>query len=88
MYPSSALCLAQEAFHRSRAANALLANVRVIAEKAATAWHAESLIAAKREQRQDQTRRIAAHLLEEKRQSRERDDRPLSGNSDCGFAKT
>jgi len=86
MYPSSALCLAQEAFQRSRATNAPLANIRMIAEKAATAWHEESLIAARREQRQDQTRRIATYLLEEKRQSRERKDRLISENPDRGFA--
>jgi hypothetical protein len=86
--PSSALCRAQEAYQRSRATGAVLANVRMIAEKAATAWNIEALVAEKREQRQDQTRRIGAHLLEEKQESREQHDRLFSENPDRGFAAT
>jgi sirohydrochlorin ferrochelatase len=68
------------------AAGTPLANVRMIAEKAATAWNNEALVAEKREQRQGRTRQIAAHLLEEKRETREQCDRLFSENPDGGFA--
>lgn len=88
MVPSSALCRAQEAYQRGRATGAVLANVRMIAEKAAIAWNIEALVAEKREQRQDRTRLSAAHLLEEKRQSRGQLDSLFSENPDRGFAAT
>jgi len=86
MYPSSSLCRAQEAHQRSRAAGTSLANVRTIAEKAATAWSNEALCAEKREQRQDRTSLIAARLSEEKRRLREQHDNSFSENPDRGFA--
>ncbi len=86
MVPSSALCRAQEPCQRSRATGTPLANVRTIAEKAAPAWNNEALVAEKREQRQDRTRQIAAHLLEKKRQSREQYDKLFRENPDRGFA--
>lgn len=47
MVPSSALCRAQEAYQRGRATGAVLANVRMIAEKAAIAWNIEALVPAR-----------------------------------------
>jgi len=53
MNHSSAFCAAQAALHRERAANAGLANVRSIAEKAANAWDGETSLAEARERRRD-----------------------------------
>jgi hypothetical protein len=53
MHPSSTLCRAQEAHYRSRADGAALANVRVVAEKAATAWAREAVVAERREARRE-----------------------------------
>lgn len=86
MQPSSAFCRAQEAHQRDRAAGSSLANVRAIAEKAATAWSKEAIAADRREQRQDRTSLIAARLLEESPQSREQHDKAFSENPDRGFA--
>ena len=88
MNPSSTFCRAQEMLQRGRAADALLANVRVIAEKAASAWAHEALCADKREQRQERTRLIAETLFEEKQQLNEQNDRLFSENPDRSFANT
>jgi len=53
MNHSSAFCAGQAALHRERAANAGLANVRSIAEKAANAWDGETSLAEARERRRD-----------------------------------
>ena len=86
MQPSADLCRIQEAFERRRAANAPLDNVRLIAEKAAAAWHAEALFAAGREQRQAQQRLVLADELDKKRPSPEQLDRAFSENPDRGYA--
>jgi hypothetical protein len=80
MNPSSALCRAQEVHHRSRAASALLANVRMIDEKAAIAWGVEALVAEKRERRQDQTSALAVRHREKKRLSLEQRGTSTSEN--------
>jgi len=56
---SSALCRAQEAAQRDRAATSPLVNVRIQAEKAAIAWGVEALAAEQREARHARTRVIA-----------------------------
>ncbi len=53
MFPSSTLCRAQEAIQRDRSANAELANVRILAGKAAAAWGKEAAFAEQRERRKN-----------------------------------
>lgn len=86
MQPSADLCRIQEAFERSRAANAPLGNVRTIAQKAAAAWSAEARLAEGREQRQAQLRVFRAGELERERLAGEHLDRGLSENPDRGRA--
>ena len=50
MYPSGALCRAQEFLKRERSTGAALANVRQVAHKAANASGTEALLAEQREQ--------------------------------------
>ena len=57
MYPSSELCLTQQAFQRDRASGTTLENVRVIATKAAAAWGKEAAAAEDREARGERIRR-------------------------------
>jgi len=86
MQPSADLCRIQEAFQRRRAESSPLGNVRSIAEKAATAWRMEALLAENREQRQANVRLFRANELEMKRLSLERLDCGLSENPDRGCA--
>ena len=51
MNPPSALCRAQEAFHRDRADRTELENVRRIATAAANAWGVQASAAERREAR-------------------------------------
>jgi hypothetical protein len=60
MYPSASLCREQESLQRDRAASASLQNVRIVAERAASAWCIEAVAAEKREARHERTRLIAA----------------------------
>jgi len=60
MYPSLTLCRSQEAFHRGRADEASLENVRIVAVTAANAWGEEALLAERREARRDSTARSAS----------------------------
>lgn len=60
MYPSASLCREQESLQRDRAASSSLQNVRIVAERAASAWCIEALAAEKREARHERTRSIAA----------------------------
>ena len=55
MYLPSSLCRAQEAYHRDRAAGALLDNVRQISTDAAAAWGLEARSAERREARHART---------------------------------
>lgn len=59
MEASSAHCRTQEARQRELAANAILDNVRAIANKAAEAWHREALSADRREARRENARLLA-----------------------------
>jgi hypothetical protein len=79
---SSAFCLAQEALHRDRAVVADLANVRMIATSAATAWAHEAVVALRREAklgREDQLPAAASP-------SEEEEDKSFSENPDRGLA--
>ncbi|GAA4822445.1 hypothetical protein GCM10023232_19900 [Sphingosinicella ginsenosidimutans] len=85
MFPSSALCRTQEAYHRDHAACASLANVRLINAKAASAWGEEALLAERREARHDQVRAVADLAAARRQRSREEQDRLTSENPDRGF---
>jgi hypothetical protein len=86
MQPSADLCRIQEAFQRRRAESAPLGNERSIAEKAAAAWRAESLLADDRERRQARVRLIRAEDLDRKRLLHEQLERGTSENPDRGCA--
>lgn len=86
MYPSAALCRAQEALQRRRATGAPLANVRQLAQIAANAWGAEAQLAEKREQRPVRIGGDATRTKAEKGCQREQLDRALSENPDRGLA--
>ena len=81
MQLSSALCRAQEAHHRTRAAGAELENVRNIANSAAAAWGLEALSAERREAR-NTARATATLAAAETGEDRER---RFSENPDRGF---
>ena len=85
MYPSSTLCRAQEAFHRDRAAGALLENVRIVAGNAAVAWGLEARSAEKREARHLKTRATAEIMAARKQQAGDERARLFSENPDRGF---
>lgn len=68
MYPSANLCRQQETVQRDRAASASLENVRIVAERAASAWGVEALAAEKREARHERTREAALHLTSHERE--------------------
>lgn len=55
---SSLFCRAQETYQRDRASNAILRNVRAVADRAADAWRFEALAAERREARHERTRII------------------------------
>ncbi|WP_420144584.1 hypothetical protein [Sphingobium sp.] len=82
---SSTFCRMQENVQRDRATNAVLENIRRVAEKAANAWGAVALAAKQREACRERTRIIAdmAALQNERIPSEE--DRLLSENPDRGF---
>lgn len=86
MYPSAALCRAQEAVQRERAANATLENVRLSAIKAADAWAFEALRAQEREQRHEEARAIAQSRTAAKRQQRDQEQGAASGMPEPGTA--
>jgi hypothetical protein len=60
MNHSAEFCLGQAALHCERAANAGLANVRSIAEKAAKAWESEAALAEARERRRGAAKRAVS----------------------------
>jgi hypothetical protein len=82
---SSVLCRSQEGLQRERARNASLANVRIVAERAATAWAREAVGAEQREARDIRSLAIA-EILAVKNQRSCDDDRSSSENPDRGFA--
>lgn len=85
MYPSSTLCRTQEAFHRDRAAETTLDNVRNIATAAAHAWGQEAAAAEKREARGLRTRAIAELVAVQKLEAAAEAERGFSENPDRGF---
>lgn len=74
---TSIMCRAQETAQRTRAASAPLENVRIVAERAATAWAQEAIEAERRESRRARTRAIAeSAALEKQRSDNDASDRP------------
>lgn len=63
MYPSAALCRAQEALQNDRASGTTLENVRAVAAKAAKAWGKEAVLAEEREARGERVRLHRMHHL-------------------------
>jgi len=82
---SSTFCRVQETVQRDRAANAILENIRIVAEKAANAWGAEALSAERREARRERTRIIADMAALHNESAPCERDRLLSENPDRGF---
>lgn len=82
---SSTFCRMQEAVQRDRAANAILENIRAVAEKAAKAWGAVALAAEQREARRERTRIIADMAGLQSEPAPGEEDRLLSENPDRGF---
>lgn len=86
-FMSSAVCRAQEAYHRDRATAAtLLANVRAISAKAAAAWALEAIVAEQREAKAEQKRTLAGATLLADHLAVQDCDRWSSENPDRGFA--
>ena len=85
MQLSSAFCRIQETIQRDRAANAILENIRIVAEKAAKAWGAVAFVAEQREARQERMRIIADMAALQNEHVPGDDDRLLSENPDRGF---
>ncbi|MGB3803715.1 MAG: hypothetical protein WA935_06770 [Sphingopyxis granuli] len=82
---SSTFCRMQETVQRDRAANAILGNIRLVAEKAAKAWSAVALLAEQREARRERTRIIADIAALQNEPVADEEDRSLSENPDRGF---
>jgi len=82
---SSTFCRMQETVQRDRAANAILGNIRLVAEKAAKAWSAVALLAEQREARRERTRIIADMAALQNEPVPDEEDRSLSENPDRGF---
>lgn len=83
MLPSAQICREQQAIQRLRAANAPLANVRLVAERAVTAWSHELIAAEKRDARQERMAAIRA-AEEIRKQAPERHECCFSENPDLG----
>lgn len=86
MYPSATLCRSQEAYHRDRAETSPLANIRTVAQKAATAWGAEAEAAEDREARRERTRLIADTLRWQKQRLIDEEHLHLNANPDLAPA--
>lgn len=83
---TSRLCRAQEAAQRERAASTSLENVRLVAERAASAWRHAAVEAEQREARRARRRAIAEIALLQGQRSNE-DDQIFSENPDRGRAQ-
>lgn len=82
---SSTFCRMQENVQRDRAADAVLENIRLVAEKAATAWGTVALSAEQREARRERTRIIAEMAALQNEGIAKEEERLLSENPDRGF---
>ena len=81
MYPSSELCLAQQAFQIDRASGTTLENIRVIATKASAAWGKEAVAAAEREARGERVRRHRLlHLVSSRPLDADFSENPIGGS--------
>jgi len=86
MYPTSALCRAQETLHRKRAAGTALGNVRNVAMEAATAWGREALVAERREARYERNNASPQNSEPKASHFSEEENRSMSENPDRDFA--
>lgn len=86
MFPSSTLCRAQETIQRDREANADLANVRILAGKAAIAWGKEAAFAEQREGRKSRVKLVKAGISVRQAHADRLCASSLSENPDRGFA--
>jgi len=86
MQLSSIHCRTQETVQRDRAESAQLDNVRIVAERAATAWGLEAIAAEKREARHLRVLAIAELAAAHARESRGDEDPSFSENPDRGLA--
>jgi len=82
---SSTFCRLQETVQRDRAANAILENIRIVAEKAAKAWGVVALSAEQRESRRERSRIIADMAALQNESAPGEDGRLLSENPDRGL---
>ncbi|ARR52392.1 hypothetical protein HY78_02415 [Rhizorhabdus wittichii DC-6] len=83
---SSTFCRVQEIYQRDRAANAMLNNIRIVADRAASAWGAEALVAERREVRRERLRVVADIAALENEQALDEEDGLFSENPDRSFA--
>jgi hypothetical protein len=83
---TSRLCRAQETAQLERAASTSLENVRIIAERAASAWRQAAIEAEHRETRRTRARAIAEMTSLQKQRSNEQ-DLMCSENPDRGLAQ-
>ena len=81
---SSVLCREQEAIQRQRAATSTLANVRLVAERAAAAWSIEAKAAEAREARQQRSLLLKATESGDEAGLQDNRNRGLSENPDRG----
>lgn len=84
---SSTFCRMQEDVQRDRATNAILQNVRLVAEKAAKAWGAVALAAEQREARRERTRIVADMKALQDQQAPSEEDKQLGENPGRRFEK-
>jgi len=87
MLPSAQLCREQEAIQRHRAANAPLANIRLVAERAALFWSLELIAAEKRCARRDHLDAMRA-IEAARKLAPQKHERCFSENPDRGHASS
>lgn len=83
---SAEKCRAQVAIELARASQSPLENVRLIAQRSATAWGAQVLLAEARERRRERTRVAAFCLVQERERVEGLDWHAECENPDRGFA--
>ncbi|TNE33226.1 MAG: hypothetical protein EP350_04635 [Alphaproteobacteria bacterium] len=88
MFPSSALCRAQEIIQRNRSANADLANVRILAGKAAAAWGKEAAFAEQRERRKGRVKPAETGISVRQANTNAMSELSVSENPDRGLASS
>jgi hypothetical protein len=85
MQPSSTLCRAQEAHHRTLAAATALSNIKTVSMAAAAAWAREAIDAERREERMVRRHEAADATARLRLEQPIPQDRGFSENPDRGF---